>query len=143
MARLVAASVHERRSQKAVLALCGGSISAAFVLAGIGGGHAVDGPVLCPLRLLTGIPCPACGLTSSFTELAGGHIGAATSASPLGPVLFAVFAVCAVALVVLLATRRRLALARLSGRRALMFYVPLVLVMAASWVYQLDRFGYL
>lgn len=143
MAALVTASAQDRHAQRAVLALCGGSVSAAFVLAGIGGGHAVDGPVLCPLRLLTGVPCPACGLTTSFTELAGGHLGAAVSASPLGPALFAVFAVAAVVLVVLLSRRQRIDGLRLRGGRLWTSYAILAAVVVASWVYQLGRFGYL
>lgn len=126
-----------------MLVLFGGSVSAAFVLAGIGGGHAVDGPVLCPLRLLTGVPCPACGLTTSFTELAGGHLGAATTAAPAGPLLFALFAAVAVVLVVLLTRRRRLTGIRPHGGAAVAAYAALAVAAAVSWVYQLGRFGYL
>lgn len=143
MVAVVDSSLQDRRSQKAVLALCGGSVSAAFVLAGIGGGHAVEGPVLCPLRLLTGIPCPACGLTTSFTELAGGHLGAATAASPLGPVLFALFALTAVVLVVLLARHRRIEGLRLGSRKRAVAYGVLAGVAALSWVYQLGRLGFI
>lgn len=143
MPELVQASGHDRRSQKAMLTLFGGSISAAFVLAGLGGGHAVDGPVLCPLRLLTGVPCPACGLTTSFTELAGGHLGASTAAAPLGPVLFAAFAVSAVVLVALLSRRRRVPRVRPRGGVAVATYTVVGLVVAASWLYQLGRFGFL
>jgi len=140
---LVAASGTDRRSQKAILALCGGSVSAAFVLAGLGGGHAVDGPVLCPLRILTGVPCPACGLTTSFTELAGGHLGAAASASPAGPVLFAGCVVAVIVLVALLVSGRRLSGLRPRGGAAVVAYAALAVVVAASWTYQLVRFGFL
>lgn len=130
----------DRRVQKGLVALCGGSIGAAFVLAGLGGGHAVAGPVICPLRLLTGIPCPACGLTTSFTEMAGGNVGAAWSAAPLGPLLFVVAAVVALVSAVMLVRRRRIVLAR--GRPALVLTGIAVLV-AGSWVYQLTRLGLL
>lgn len=136
MLTLTDATAIDRRVQKGMVALCGGSIGAAFVLAGLGGGHAVAGPVLCPLRLLTGIPCPACGLTTSFTEMAGGNLAAAWAAAPIGPVLFVLFAAMALVAAVLLLRRRRLVLAR--GGRA-MVLGAVVVVATASWVYQLVR----
>jgi hypothetical protein len=46
---------------------------------------AVDhGPVLCPFRLLTGLPCPGCGLTRSWVHLMHGQLSAATAANPFG-----------------------------------------------------------
>lgn len=44
-----------------------------------------SGPVLCPFRLLTGLPCPACGLTRSWVYLAHGQVGESFAAHPLGP----------------------------------------------------------
>jgi hypothetical protein len=48
-----------------------------------------DGPVLCPSRFFTGIPCPACGLTRSFCAMASGDIGQAFAFHAFGPLLFA------------------------------------------------------
>lgn len=132
----------DRRVQKGLVALCGGSVGAAFVLAGLGGGHAVAGPVICPLRLLTGVPCPACGLTTSFTEMAGGNLGAAWAAAPIGPLLFVVTVAVACVAAVLLVRRRRLVLT-LGRRGARVVGVCVALVAAGSWVYQLTRFGFL
>lgn len=47
----------------------------------------VHGPVTCPLLALTGVPCPACGLTRSFVALGDGRWADAWAAHPLGPVL--------------------------------------------------------
>jgi len=46
------------------------------------------GPVLCPLRLATGIPCPGCGLTRSFCAMARGDLHHAFQFHLLGPLLF-------------------------------------------------------
>lgn len=47
------------------------------------------GPVVCPLRRTTGVPCPGCGLSRSFVATA--HLGfrEAFAFHPFGPLLFA------------------------------------------------------
>ena len=46
--------------------------------------HAAHDPgVLCPLRWLTGVPCPLCGSTTVFIELGRGDWGAALAANPV------------------------------------------------------------
>ena len=47
-----------------------------------------DSPVICPFRRLTGLPCPACGLTRSWQAAA--HLEPAESLGyhPLGAVTF-------------------------------------------------------
>lgn len=47
-------------------------------------------PVLCGWRTMTGIPCPGCGLTRSFTYMAHGQVMAAFQMNWLGPPMFAV-----------------------------------------------------
>jgi hypothetical protein len=43
----------------------------------------------CPLRRLTGVPCPACGMTRAFAHLAKGEWSAAVHDHPLAPLLAA------------------------------------------------------
>ena len=42
------------------------------------------GPILCPLRLLTGVNCPTCGITRAFGELAQGDLMGSLYLNPLG-----------------------------------------------------------
>jgi hypothetical protein len=80
----------------------------------------------CPLRTVTGIPCPFCGTTTSVEATLHADPGAALAANPLGPALVA-------AAVVLVVRRPRQALR-----------VPLAIVVAiaaALWVFELDRFN--
>lgn len=67
---------------------------------------ASSGPVLCPFRLLVGMPCPGCGLTRSFCAVSQGQIFQAFKYHLFGPLLFAV-CVVAVPLVFIEAAARR------------------------------------
>jgi uncharacterized protein DUF2752 len=69
---------------------CTGAV-ALGALAG-NGAAGVDGPVLCPFRLVTGLPCPFCGMTRSLLALGRGDVAASVALHPLGP-LIAVLAV--------------------------------------------------
>jgi hypothetical protein len=82
----------------------------------------------CPLRTLTGVPCPACGLSTSVKALCGGHVHDAIVANPFG--LVAVF------VAVLLIVRPR-------WRETSVPLWPLALAAVVSWVWQLHRFGWL
>jgi hypothetical protein len=45
----------------------------------------------CPLRSLTGIPCPTCGMTHAFVAIAQGKLDAAIGYHLFGPALFLLF----------------------------------------------------
>jgi hypothetical protein len=45
----------------------------------------LNGPVLCPFRLATGLPCPFCGMTRSLVALGQGRLDASFDLAPLGP----------------------------------------------------------
>ena len=64
-----------------------------------------DGPVLCPFRLLTGLPCPGCGLTRSWVHLAHGQWGDAFAENAFGPL--SMVAVLALVVIVVVRTVQR------------------------------------
>jgi hypothetical protein len=53
------------------------------------GTHTQLGLPPCLFHVWTGLPCPTCGLTTSFAYMARWQITAAFAAHPLGPLLFA------------------------------------------------------
>lgn len=124
----------ERNNQTLRFVASAGSVAGASILAGLGG--PLGGPILCPLRALTGIPCPLCGMTTSFTYTAAGDLGSAFVASPAGPLLFAVAIVVALVSAVLLVHRRRL---EFSYPRWLVLLAALPV--GAVWMYQLFHIG--
>jgi hypothetical protein len=81
----------------------------------------------CPLRALTGIPCPLCGMTSGVEDTLHGHPLQAAGANPLAPVLVAA------ALYALVCRPSALRLPRWAA----------VLAVGAAWLFELGRFGVL
>ncbi|KAA1426770.1 DUF2752 domain-containing protein [Nocardioides antri] len=67
--------------------------------------HIEDGPVLCPFRAVTGLPCPGCGLTRSWVYAAHGWWRESLAANAFGMLLLA--AVLALAVVVVVRRVRR------------------------------------
>src|SRR5205085_3294856 len=53
------------------------------------GTHLQLGLPRCGFLALTGLPCPACGLTTAFAHMARGEIAAAASVNAFGVLLFA------------------------------------------------------
>ncbi|TYL55530.1 DUF2752 domain-containing protein [Nocardioides sp. BGMRC 2183] len=87
-----------------------------------------DGPVLCPFRLLTGLPCPGCGLTRSWVYATHGWWRESFLAHPFGLLSIAVVLTLAVLVV----------RARVTGRSGpdvdRWVRHPLVITIAASWL---------
>ena len=84
-----------------------------------------DVGVPCPLRTLTGVPCPFCGVTTSIRQVFLGRFHAAVAAAPLGLVVMAGA----------LATLLRLTPSELRIPRW-----ALVAGLGAEWVFELVRF---
>jgi hypothetical protein len=95
----------------------------------------------CPLRTLTGVPCPLCGMTTAATALASGDLGAALAANPFVLVLAGFTLVMAVVMAARAAGWLPGAAQWPASRRRHSYWTVAVLA-AASWVFQLHRFGW-
>lgn len=98
-------------------------------------------PLVCPLRALTGIPCPLCGMTTGTVASLRGDLGAAMAANPFS------LAVVPATLAGMLDRLRAWAKARPprvwssnARRAALAFGMTLAFF---SWIFQLARFDVL
>ncbi|MFI6445471.1 DUF2752 domain-containing protein [Kitasatospora sp. NPDC050543] len=111
-----------------VLLLGGGGALAAVTVAALHDAH--DPGVLCPLRLLTGVPCPLCGSTTVFIEAGHGNWPAMAAANPV------TVAVAAALLIAPLGAGRWWS--RLPGNRR---GTLIGAAAALAWVWQLHRLG--
>lgn len=94
-----------------------------------------DPGALCPLRRMTGVPCPFCGSTTVFMEAGAGHWSAALTANPVTVVAALVFLAAP-----LLALDPIATLVRMPPR---LLWIGGALILAGSWLWQLHRFGFL
>jgi hypothetical protein len=53
--------------------------------------HCFTGPVICPMPLALGIPCPGCGITRATCLMTHGHFAEALAFHPLAPFLWLYF----------------------------------------------------
>jgi hypothetical protein len=80
----------------------------------------------CPLRTVTGIPCPFCGMTRGVTALLHGHVSAAFTYNP------GAFLIFAMAIVLLIAWR---------WQRVRIPMWAVFLFFAVLWAYQLFKYS--
>jgi hypothetical protein len=96
----------------------------------------------CPLRTLTGVPCPMCGMTTAATRLAEGRLSAALAANPFVLLLAGLTAVMSV-----LIAARSLGVApppaRWTAGRQRNARCVVAVVFVMSWAFQLHRLGWI
>jgi Protein of unknown function (DUF2752) len=116
-----------------------GAAAASFAYPAVSSGTGLALP--CPLRTLTGIPCPLCGMTTAATGLAAGDLGGAIAANPFVLVLAGL-----TLLMTLLMAARAVGWARQPTQwppaRRRQAYWAAALLAAASWAFQLHRYGW-
>jgi hypothetical protein len=96
----------------------------------------------CPLRTLTGVPCPFCGLTTATVAMTHGNWSGAAAASPLA-YLVAALVVGTAPVLIARATGLGSAPASWSAaaRRRTGWVVAGLLTL--SWLFQLHRYGFI
>lgn len=103
-----------------------GALGASFVISREASEH---GPVLCPVRLITGLPCPGCGLVRAFVACAHGALDEAFAFNLFGPLAFVVVALFVVWYGAELALRRPLGFEVVVSRTRVVW-----LALAAIWI---------
>ncbi len=98
--------------------------------------------VFCPLRTLTGMPCPACGMTTAATRLAAGDLHGALAANPFVLVLAGLTLFMAVLLALRGGGLAPPPVAWSVGRQRAA-KAAVVMLAAGSWLFQLHRFGWI
>ncbi len=119
--------------------IAGFGVAVAAVVAAYPAVHRIVPP--CPLRWLTGVPCPLCGMTTAAVGLARGDLGAALSANPFVFGLAALVTAGAVLVVIRAAGLVQPPVPWSPAARRRCGWLVGVLAVA-SWAFQLHRLGY-
>ena len=90
---------------------------------------------LCLFKMLTGFPCPGCGLTHAFCSISHGHFKTAWQANPFG----FVFYIGALACLAWPGLRARFPGVEVALRRTRVVVWAPPLLMAGMWLYDVVR----
>ena len=110
-----------------------GAIVGAFIVLAY-----IFGIVICPLRRLTGIPCPTCGSTRAFFLLLKGDVSGAVSMQPLiGLAMLICPPLYILSLAFLGARRTQSVIANASRNR--FFWLAVACAVLLNWAYMIWR----
>jgi hypothetical protein len=84
--------------------------------------------VLCPLRAVTGIPCPSCGLTRALAYLERGHLDQALKFHPFSPLILVLALALFILLLLELVTHKSIIRNPLKSRRSVYFLLTGVVI---------------
>jgi hypothetical protein len=95
------------------------------------------GPVTCPFRLVTGFPCPTCGMVRATRHVMHGEFAAAWQTNPLDA--FSLLVAAPATVVMLLANRlgRWAMRIQVGGKERAILWALAVAAFVANWVYVL------
>lgn len=87
----------------------------------------------CPLRALTGIPCPTCGGTEAFKDVLHGDLTGAIRANPLVAAVLVLVAGSGIAGIAALPWARHLRAPRVPA--GFFLFAALLVLILANWIY--------
>jgi hypothetical protein len=88
--------------------------------------------VLCPLRAVTAIPCPSCGLTRALAHLERGHWAEALKFHPFSPLIFVLALALIILLLLELVLHKGIIFNPLKNRRGIFILFAVVVVFQAG-----------
>lgn len=118
-------------------AIAGGALLLLGLLAAFVTVRTGTGPVVCPFRAVTGLPCATCGLTRCVGLVLTGHPSAALCLNPFDAIAILVASPAAAALWLLNRTRGICLRIETSRRERAAAWTALALIVAANWAYVL------
>lgn len=118
-------------------ALVAGVVLVVFGLTVAASISVVEGPVICPLRVVTGLPCPSCGLLRSTNAVMRGHVGAAFATNPLDTVFLLLVVPVAIVIWALRILCKMAVTVELTRRERRMAWAVLIAAVAFNWGYVL------
>lgn len=133
-------SSHARRVRSVVLGICSSPIVGTHFYHQ---GYKIPF-LVCPLRHLTGIPCPTCGMTRSFMAIVRGDWSQAFTEHLFGPILFASLLSVIVHVAIELSAGRKLIAfydQMFSNRKTLILSLVILLSYHSQRLYHLSRTG--